>query len=235
MKRLVFIIFALFVAACGDKGGGGGGGGSKTVAVTPADMRCINGSTVCNTGAYANYTGWTTYSLPYGATQYNYSSYFNQNGFCGCPAGYAPAYNGSMGLGCISNQFLQPVSSYTVFMAFGGGGFTGWGDGGAVNNQPQYSNIPGSPNQGLCSHSLTQSCLLDQANSCGVGSTCSQVISGSNLGVCINPYQNQNSYQNTNYNNYNTGYVPYGYNTGYNGGYNNYGNASIYGGAWIAF
>ncbi|MDG0815576.1 hypothetical protein [Bdellovibrio svalbardensis] len=185
MKRLVFIIFALFVAACADKGGGGG---SNTIAVTPTDMGCINGSTVCNTGAYANYNGWTTYSLPYGSTQYNYSNYFNQYGFCGCPQGYSPAYNGSMGLGCISNQYLQPVYNYTVFMIFGSS-FTGWGGGGSVNNQPQVSNIPGSPNQGTCNRNLTQSCLLDQANSCSTGATCRQVISGSNLGVCVNPNQ----------------------------------------------
>lgn len=202
MKRFVFIIFALFVAACGDKGGGGG---SNTIAVTPTDLRCINGSATCNTGAYGNYNGWTTYSYPYGNTQYNYSTYFNQYGFCGCPSGYSPAYNGSMGLGCISNQFLQPVYNFTVFMAFGGGGFYGWGGGGAINNQPQVSNIPGSPNQGACNRNLTQSCLLDQANSCSSGAICRQVVSGSNLGVCIN---NSNQNFNQGYgNNYGSGYT----------------------------
>ncbi|QDK38938.1 hypothetical protein [Bdellovibrio sp. NC01] len=190
MKRLVFFIFALFVAACGSNGGGGG---NTTVAVTPTDMRCINGSATCNTTAYGNYAGWTTYSMPYGNTVYNYTNYFNQYGFCGCPSGYSPSYNGTMGLGCISNQFLQPVYNYAVFMVFGAGSYTSWGGGGATINIPQVSNIPGSPNTGTCARNVTQSCLLDQANSCGVGATCRQVIGGSNLGVCTNPYQTYNN------------------------------------------
>lgn len=207
MKRLVFIIFGLFVAACGGNGGGSNGG--TLVAVTPTSLGCINGSVTCNTAAYGTYSGWTTYSLPYGSTNYNYSNYFNQYGFCGCPSGYSPAYNGSMGLGCISNQILQPVYSSTVFMAFGGGTVTGWGGGGATINIPQVSNIPGSPNQGTCARQLTQSCLLDQGNSCGVGATCRQVISGSNLGVCTNPYQQ--TYQNNNPGVYGYGGFGYGY------------------------
>lgn len=216
MKRLVFAIFALFVAACGSNGGSG----NTVVAVTPSDLRCINGSTTCNNGAYANYAGWTTYSMPYGNSNYNLTGYFNQYGFCGCPTGYTAAYNGSMGLGCVNTQIFNQFYGSAVFMAFGGGGVTGWGGGGAVINIPQVSNIPNSAYQGNCSRQVAQSCLLDQGNSCGAGATCRQVLSGSNLGVCVNPYQTYPAYGsypgNGGYNTYNSngfanGYIYYGY------------------------
>ena len=218
MKRLVFIVFALFVAACGNNGGGGGNG-ATTVAVTPTNLNCLNGSTICNNSAYGSYTGWVPYSMPYGNTAYNYINYFNQFGFCGCPTGYSPAYNGSMGLGCIASQYLQPIYNWTVFMSFGGGDIYGWGGGGATINIPQVSNVPGSAYQGNCSRQVSQSCLLNQVNNCGAGATCRQVISGSNLGVCINPYQNSN-YNNGNY--YNYGNPGYGY------GYSGYGYVYYY-------
>ena len=181
MKRLVYAFFALFVVACG---GGGGGSNSTTVAVTP--YNCMAGTTVCNSSAYGGYSGWTTYSLPYG-TNYNYSNYFASYGFCGCPAGYFPSYNNSMGLGCVSNQYLQPLLNSAVYMNYNGSSWSNaWGSPGQINI-PQVSNIPGSY-QGACQRNITQSCLLDQTNSCSAGATCQQVLAGSDLGVCVNPY-----------------------------------------------
>ncbi|HEX7672890.1 MAG TPA: hypothetical protein VF412_01895 [Bdellovibrio sp.] len=219
MKRLVFLVFALFVAACG----GNGGGTNNSIAVTPTDMGCLNGSTTCNTAAYGTYgNGWTTYNLPYGNVAYNYSTYFNQYGLCGCPVGYTPAYNGTMGLGCVSSQYLQPYFNTAIYMNFGGSAY-GYGYGGAYGasiNLPQVSNIPGAANQGTCARNVTQSCLINQAGSCGVGATCQQVIAGSGLGVCVNPAQVAQPYQPVYPGGYQTSY-PVNY---YNPGVGVYGN-----------
>lgn len=211
MSKLLLTTLSLFctlaLSACGSGVGSGGGGGNRnTIAVTPANLGCINGSATCASETYSTYSGWTNYAMPYGNTGYNYTGYFNQYGFCGCPAGYSPAYNGTMGLGCIGNQYLYPYYNYTMFMSFG----AAFG-GGATINIPQVSNIPNTAYQGNCARQLTQSCLVNQANSCGTGATCQQVLTGSSLGVCINPYQT--------FQNYGTAYGPnYGYGNNFGAG-----------------
>lgn len=178
MKRLMFFILALFVTACqGDNGG-------NNMAVTPLTLNCINGLSYCNNNLYSQYHGWTPYPGLYNYP-YNYTNYFNRYGFCNCPGGYSPTYNGSYGLGCVNTQFLQPYSGYYYYWQFGLGGSYSYSAPQTTINYPQYSNIPGASNSGQCSGSLTQSCLLDQVNSCGAGATCRQVVSGSNLGVCV--------------------------------------------------
>lgn len=211
LTKLVYVLFALSVAACGSNNSSNGTQLNQT-ATTPLDMRCLNGTTNCATSTYSNYGGWTTYSLPYNTPGYNYINYFTANGFCGCPGGYSPAYNSSMGLGCISSMALQPIYNYAVYMGFGyNGGFTTWMGGAATINIPQVSNIPGSAYQGACVHQITQSCLINQVNACGIGATCHQVITGSNLGVCINPNQQMAPPV------YNNGF---GFSGGFSGGFN---------------
>lgn len=178
MKRLIYFIVALFVTACQP----GDNGGNNNIAITPLTLNCINGMAYCNNNMYTQYNGWMPYPGLYNYP-YNYTNHFNQYGFCNCPGGYIPTYNGSYGLGCVNAQLLQPYAGYYFYWQFGMGG--GYAAPQATINYPQYSNVPGASNNGQCSGTLTQSCLLDQVNSCGAGATCRQVISGSNLGVCV--------------------------------------------------
>lgn len=181
MKRLVFIIFTLFVMACQPNNDGNGG---NTQVTTPLNMSCLNGSAYCNSNQYAQYYGWMPYPGLYNYA-YDYTSYFNQYGFCNCPSGYAPVYNGSFGLGCVNTQILEPYVGFTFNWQWGTWSYTTAAPQTTIN-YPQYSNIPGASNSAYsCSRTLTQSCLLDQGNTCGTGATCRQVISGSNLGVCV--------------------------------------------------
>jgi hypothetical protein len=206
MKRLFVTLMTLLVVACGDSGGGGGGG---TVATTPVqgDARCITSSTLCNNGVYGSYNGWQPYSFPYGGTNYNYQTYFQSYGVCGCPLGFAPAYNSVMGMGCYRMQTgfnWNVIYSFTYNTSNYGAPQSGY-------NFQQVSGVRNG-NGANCTGQVATSCLIDQVNSCGTGSTC-QSIGTSNLGICVNGYAN----------NYNTGYNPgygYGYNTGY--GYSGY-------------
>jgi hypothetical protein len=233
LTKFTYLIFTLTLAACGSSNDGGGGGtnnggnggnNANPIAVTPMDPRCINGTATCPSSTYNNYGGWTTYALPNNTPGNNYMNYFGQNGFCGCPGGYSPSYNGNMGLGCLSSMALQPYYNSAVLMNMGTNGT--WGGGSATINIPQVSNIPGSAYQGACTSQITQSCLINQPTSCGPGATCRQVITGSGLGVCTNQNQmNQGNINGGGYNNgyntgYNTGYNNPGYNSGYNTGYN---------------
>ncbi|WII72848.1 hypothetical protein QJS83_03060 [Bdellovibrio sp. 22V] len=180
MKRLVFFLFALFLVAC--QGNDNGGGNAPVT--TPLSMSCINGSAYCNNNIYYTYRGF----IPYPGLAnyaYNYMGYFNQYGFCGCPAGYQPVYNGVYGLGCMQTALLVPTADIFFYWTFGGWGYTTAAPQASINI-PQYSNIPSASNSvSSCSRNLTQSCLLDNTITCGAGATCRQAIAGSNLGVCV--------------------------------------------------
>lgn len=191
MKRLIYLLFTVFALAACQPGDDGNTAGNK-VATTPLELSCINGTANCNNAAYGNYGyGWTTYTYPgaYNYT-YNYNNIFVQQGFCGCPSGYLPTYNGSYGLGCVSQQLLQPVWNNFYFWSYSYGYTYGYSYVPSAPqmtiNHPQYSNIPTNSNSySSCSQTLTQSCILSQGNTCGVGATCREVLSGSNLGVCV--------------------------------------------------
>lgn len=181
MKKLVFFIITVFMISCQQSNDNGGG---STPVKTPLSMSCINGAAYCNNSAYAYHPGWMPYPGMYNYA-YDYTSYFNQNGFCHCPRGYMPVYNGTYGLGCVNTQILEPYAGLYFYWSWGSWGYTTAAPQTTIN-YPQYSNIPEASNSASsCSRSLTQSCLLDQANTCGTGATCRQVISGSNLGVCF--------------------------------------------------
>lgn len=199
MKRLIYLLFTVFaLAACQpDKDGGGG---NQTTATTPLQLNCINGTSNCNTNAYGYYQGFQPYNFPYiNGYGYGYNYGFNYNnvfinqGFCGCPHGYLPTYNGTMGLGCIQQNLIYDNPPGQLFYWSYTNGYTYgyiWSYVPAApqvaTNFPQYSNIPSAPNSfGSCSQNLTRSCILSQANSCDTGATCRQVIAGSNLGVCV--------------------------------------------------
>lgn len=181
MKKLVLVISTLFMMACGEQNNGGA---APPVTTPISNMNCLNGTTYCNNDVYGQYNGWAAYPGLY-THPYDYSNYFYQHGFCHCPGGYTPSYNGTYGLGCVSNQILQPYTGYFVYWYWGTGAYAVSAPQTTIN-YPQYSNIPGASNSAAaCSRTLTQSCLLDQGNTCGAGATCRQTIHGSNLGVCV--------------------------------------------------
>ncbi|MGE5087218.1 MAG: hypothetical protein ACM3MG_13010 [Bacillota bacterium] len=223
MKRLFIVLFTLLSMACADKGGGGNSG---TKATTPVDSRCITNSSLCNNSVYGQYSGWTPYRFPYGNTSYNYSTYFSTYGACGCPFGYQPAYNSSMGMGCFRTTNMMTFNLSWSFSFYASSGFYAPQ---TSLNIPQVSNIPNAGG-GNCSRNVAISCLMNQANSCGVGATCREVRAGSGLGVCVTGPTDDGYYRGG----YNGGGYPapggYGYGYGY-GGYG-YG-ASISGGIWI--
>ena len=228
MKRLFVVLFTLLsMAACGDKGGGGSG----TQATTPVDSRCITNSSLCNNQVYGQYTGWVPYRFPYGNTAYDYSTFFTTYGVCGCPFGYQPAYNSSMGMGCFRTTNMMTFSFSWSFSFYASSGFYAPQ---TPINMPQVSNIPNAGG-GNCSRNVATSCLMNQVNSCGAGATCREVLTGSGLGVCVNAATPYGAYDGG----YNAGGVPapgYGYG-GYNNGGYGYGNggfgAGVYGGIWM--
>jgi hypothetical protein len=208
MKKLLFVLVTLVLAACGDSGGGGG-----TTAQTPLELQCINGQANCNNSGYNQYPGWSSY--PYQNGGYNYVNYFSQNGFCNCPAGTMPAYNGTMGLGCVRNTYVNAYAGAYFYWNFGGyGGSYGGGAGYGYNNgwntgysypgvnypsnYQQYSNVNaynngwnnnnnwnnGGYGNSSCTQNLAQSCYVNIGNSCGNGLFCRQTVAGSNLGIC---------------------------------------------------
>ncbi|WP_413577255.1 hypothetical protein ACLVWU_03175 [Bdellovibrio sp. HCB290] len=211
MKKLFVALMTLMVVACGDSGGGGGNG----VATTPVqgDTRCITSSTLCNNGVYSQYTGWMPYTFPNGGVNNNYLNYFQSYGVCGCPLGYAPAYNSVMGMGCYR---VQTGFNWNIFYQFQYNNYSSMPYGfyapQSGYNFQQVSNIPGG-NGANCSGNIATSCLMNQANSCGAGQTCQEVLVGSGLGVCTTGQNYNWGYQQPGYNynyNYNPGYYPYG-------------------------
>jgi len=148
MKKLLLVLVTLVLAACGDDGGGGG-----TTAVSPLELQCINGQTNCNNAGYNQYPGWSSY--PYQNGGYNYVNYFAQNGFCNCPIGTVPAYNGTMGLGCVRNTYINAYAGAYFYWNFGnlggygqlgggyGGGYGGYGYNNVnyASNYQHYSNV----------------------------------------------------------------------------------------------
>ncbi|WP_413586459.1 hypothetical protein [Bdellovibrio sp. HCB274] len=207
MKRLFVVLMTMMVVACADSGGGGGNPGATTP--IQGDTRCITSSTLCNNGQYSQY-GWLPYSFPNGGVNNNYLNYFQSYGVCGCPLGYAPAYNSVMGMGCYP---VQTGFNWNIFYQFQYNNFRaapyGFYAPQSGYNFQQISNIPGG-NGANCTGNIATSCLMNQANSCSAGQTCQEVLVGSGLGVCTTGQIYNYGYQQPGYN-YNYGYNPYGY------------------------
>lgn len=196
MKKWIIMFMTLFMISCQEDSGGSGANTAGTPnstqnVVTPLSTGCLDGTNFCNNTVYNHHTGFIPYPGMYNQA-YNYMHRFNR-GFCDCPGGYMPVYNSSYGLGCVRQQLLQPYSGFFLYWKWGSGAI-GWGY--ATNygvhapqvtiNYPQYSNIPSASNSvSSCSKNLTQSCLMNQPNSCGTVATCRQVVAGSSLGVCV--------------------------------------------------
>lgn len=187
MKRLILLILTtISIAACQQ---GNSNNNGNQVATTPLEMNCLNGTTHCNNNLYQQYAGFMPYPNMYTyGYNYNYAQMFMQQGLCNCPLGWSPVYNGTMGLGCVQSYAIQPYVNSYFYWTFGAS-TTGWGYAApqATINWNQYSNIPNAGNSvGSCARTVTQSCILNQANTCGAGLTCRQILASSNLGICTN-------------------------------------------------
>lgn len=187
MKRLAFLVLALFVTAC-DGGGDSGSPAATPVyqATEPLNSRCYDGTAYCHGGIYSQYYGWSLYpGLQYG---YNYMNYFNQYGFCNCAPGSIPAYNATNGLGCVRVDVMMGfVPLQWNLGARDGAPYYngGWRAHEYPNNFGQVSNVSGYPTSNTCYNSLVQSCSIDIPNSCGVGNICQATNNGSRLGICV--------------------------------------------------
>lgn len=183
MKNLLVLLSTLIVAVACQQGDGSG---SNNVLVSPMSnsLACINGAAYCDNSAYAGTYGWMPYPGMYNYA-FNYMAQFSQQGFCACPVGYLPTYNGSLGLGCISSQLLDMYGGYYISWQI-----TTWSYGAPApqtqTNFPQFSNIPNAVNSvSSCMSTLTQACLLNQPYNCDIGATCRQTVPGSVLGICV--------------------------------------------------
>lgn len=191
MKKLMFFMLSLLILSACQSDSGGGSNGTTNNATTPLNMDCINGSTYCNNNQYYQYNGFMPYPGLYNYA-YNYVNHFYNYGFCNCPSGYSPVYNGSLGLGCVMNGYMNNIGGMVVTWNWSFGPFSGQSSvyapaaPPAYNNYPQTSNINQQFNTYTCTRTLSQSCFTNQPGSCGPGSTCRQTTIGSNLGICVN-------------------------------------------------
>lgn len=133
----------------------------------------------CNPSLYNQYS-------TYGFTAYPYTSFYNYNwgnGYsymplCDCPVNTRPVYNGTMGLGCISIQYFQPISTGAYFWSLTPNNYQ-W------VNWTQVSNISGNVGtMSNCYQQVAQACFIDVANSCGTGFICQPTSGGSRIGIC---------------------------------------------------
>lgn len=208
MKKLVFVIFGLFVAACG--GGSGGGSGGSNQQIISAETACFNGSAVCDNTVYNRYGeyGWSAYPAGF-KRGHDYTAYFKKNGFCGCPAGTRPASNASLGLGCVDTEVATHLNqSFTWSM-----GYISYAD---LNPADSEDSVLGTAEDGVadsrrdrereerdrhqvrlgrtgggeaegtptCYKDLVESCLIAH-NSCANGAACEATSAGSPIGLCV--------------------------------------------------
>ncbi len=200
MKNWTFILSSLFfLAACG--GGGGGGNNntaanSGTVATTGLTTSCLTGTVNCNNGVYGQYSqyGWQTYpGNPY-LVQGGIQSYFYQNSyrFCECPVGTQPAYNGSLGLGCVQTSMVPQAAFQWNLGVNLSWSFRRGFRGGSTHRRIHRDQATGFRGGENCYSGLAQSCYINQPGSCVNGGSCLATSAGSPLGLCANPQQGYN-------------------------------------------
>lgn len=193
-KYLLFFtaVFALpvFLIACGNSKSG-----TNQYASSPTNTACLYGVASCDNSVYNQYGNYgfqaypgqqTIVMNPNNANRYDIynNSYYNNGStatFCSCPVGSRPVFNGSIGLGCVSFNVINPYVQRAYY----------WGDGQAVTssnsliNWNQISNIQGGYSASGCYSNLAWSCFVDAQNSCFTGSYCQQLHNDSRLGLCV--------------------------------------------------
>lgn len=184
-------LMSLALTACPGTNSGNNSNTVTTQATTPLDPRCLNGTTYCPQQNYNSYYmyGWMAYP------QYYYNGISSNGYFCSCPSGYSPTYNPSWGLGCLASSYLAPFQSFTVVYntwSYYGYPYTYAYTAPVYTNNnvniPQVSNMQGGDYAASCNMTtLTQSCFVNQANSCGGTNRCVPTVSGSPIGICTTP------------------------------------------------
>lgn len=137
------------------------------------------GTSTCNPQLYNQYN-------QYGFTAYPYTNFYNYNWgnnyaympLCDCPVNTRPVYNGTMGLGCVSIQYFNPISVGAYYWSLTPNNYQ-W------VNWTQVSNISGNVgNMTNCYQQVASACFIDTPNSCGAGFVCQATSGGSRLGIC---------------------------------------------------
>lgn len=206
MKKWLFICTSLLVAACGSNNNNNNSSPTATpTATTALNPSCLNGTTNCNNNQYNQYYqyGWQAYPTnPYYTNGLGQSYYNGNYRFCNCPTGFVPAYNGSLGLGCVSANYVPNDAyrwslgygySWTFSYGYGFGPVAPVPTGNNMINFGQISNTQGYPATYSCYTNVAQACYVDQANSCGNGAQCIATVGGSRLGICSNSANNNGS------------------------------------------
>lgn len=194
IKLFLTFITTMFLVACGSDDSSNNN--SAKVATTPLHLSCINGQAHCDNSQYYQHQGFMPYPGMYNYA-YDYSAVFINRGLCGCPVNFAPTYNDSYGLGCVRSSQIQvysaTVSNWSYAYGFGYGFYVGMTSTSYYTPAPQMqsnyvqqSNIVGNGlHQASCQAQITQSCFMDQANSCGERSQCRPVFNQGRLGICV--------------------------------------------------
>ena len=146
----------------------------------PYNSGLTSATGTCDPQVYNHYSAYGFAPYPYT----NFYSYNWSNGgyvhipLCDCPANSRPVYNSSIGMGCVSNQYFQPISIGAYYWSLTPNNYQ-W------VNWSQVSNTTGTiGNFNNCYQQVAQSCFVDVANSCGNGFVCQATAGGSRLGIC---------------------------------------------------
>ncbi|MBL7543501.1 MAG: hypothetical protein JNL11_06770 [Bdellovibrionaceae bacterium] len=133
----------------------------------------------CNPQLYNQYSAYGFSAYPYtNFYAYNWGNGYSQVPLCDCPANSRPVYNSTIGMGCVSIQYFQPISTGVYYWSLTPNNYQ-W------VNWSQVSNTTGTiGNFNNCYQQIAQSCFTDVANACGSGFVCQATAGGSRLGIC---------------------------------------------------
>lgn len=179
MRKLLVISALVLIgfAACNNKSDNGNG---TVVAAPPAPSnQCVSyNNGVCSNQVYNNYSNYGFSAYPYTNWNPYYYNNYSYIPLCDCPVNYRPVYNGSIGMGCVSIQYFNPIAVGVYYWSLTPNNYQ-W------VNISQVSNISNSyGSQTNCYQNVAQACYTDQANSCGAGYICRPTAGGSRLGIC---------------------------------------------------
>jgi hypothetical protein len=202
MKKFFYIavVVSLFLVACNKANNN-----SDTVAPPAPPNQCVQPNNQYNPYGYNPYNQYNPYNTGltgttgacdpqiynqyanYGFSAYPYTNFYSYNwnsgGYpymplCDCPVNTRPVYNGTIGMGCVSIQYFQPIATGAYFWSLTPNNYQ-W------VNWTQVSNTTGQVgNLTNCYQQVAQSCFTDVVNSCGTGFVCQATAGGSRLGIC---------------------------------------------------
>lgn len=138
-----------------------------------------NTNGACNSQVYNQYSAYGFSSYPYtNFYSYNWGSNYSYMPLCDCPAGSRPVYSGTIGMGCVNNQYFDPIAVGVYYYSLTPNNYQ-W------VNWTQVSNIPGAVG-GLnnCYQQVALSCFIDTPGTCGSGMVCQPTSGGSRIGIC---------------------------------------------------